>query len=174
MKKITHLVLLNLSLISFFAASAQTTAISKMTSTGTGFEEQLSALLQGSADHFESLKGEKIKPTEFKSKVALDGAVSTRVTYTIAREVFVIASFGYFDKEADAYKKYKDIIEQVSDAKKPITMVKMEEIINSETKDQPWIQFGGDCVMTVTMLKLLKIGKDFSTSDQWLVKLKIQ
>src|ERR1700741_2044767 len=138
MKSINNLALLSLSLMPLFSLTMHNSEVNKLfawnkeptaivSSTGNNtqhftfieFEDQLWAIMMGSAEHFESLKGNKIKEGEYASKEKLEGSVTTKVIITLARDVFVVADFGYFDKEADGLKKFNELQEQISNANKP-------------------------------------------------------
>jgi hypothetical protein len=172
MKKILILAT-GMFLLSFSQASAQGSDRDTPTSTND-FESQLSTLMKGVEDNFSSLKGEKLKDNDYQATVKLDGSVSTKVQTGMLRNVYVWVEFGDFPNADEARKVYDRVVKQISNAKKPFSMVKQNEILTELGRNQGWIRFGGDCTMSLDLIKSLKIDKDFKLSDAWYVTLKIE
>lgn len=154
------------------------------TTSGSGFDSQLSKLINGLKDNFTSMQGSRVDKDDVNCTVSLDGAVSTRIHTGMLRDVWLNADYGEFTTQAAAEAMYKRLIDKINNSKgKPCPMVQQDEMVSEPLRTQSWIPFDLNDVLDKSMkrfsiqldlIKLFKFDKDFKQLDSWSVILRIK
>ena len=144
------------------------------------FDSQLSSLIYGIKDDFESLRGGKVNEKQFMSKVQLDGAISTNIYIGMLFNTYLIADFGKFKTREEAEAVYEKMAARISKSKMPVTMIKLEEIVSPSSKTHGWVPFGVDdpdmkkFSIVLDVIKTITFDDKYNMLDVYAVSLRIK
>ena len=131
-----HVCQLFLMLLAFITCMAHTGTVNQLTT----FNKQLIQLINGLKDEFEELKGEKIDLVEHRSKIQLEGAVTTSILTDTRDDVSVFAFLGGFATMEEAIAVYQNYIAKIDAAiNLPVPIVKQKESSSATTRKTLWL-----------------------------------
>ena len=152
--------------------------------SSSGFDSQLSKLINGLKDDYAGMQGSRVDGDDVNCTVSLEGAVSTRIHTGMLRDIWLNADYGEFNTQIAAEAKYKQLIEKINNSKgKPCPMVQQNEMVSEPLRTQTWLPFDLNDVLDRSMkqfsiqldlIKLFKFDKDFNQLDSWSVILRIK